>query len=187
MSWFHKLSAGNGTNPPRLPSWPGCITLHAGGGGGGGGLPPCDVTCKLTAPEVLLPGFGSTTVISYDPAVASVPEAASCVAETNAVVSAAPASSTWAPLTKLLPVTVMEKPPAVTRHRRDSRENGRRIPQRDGALARCGGIGRADGLHGDRVRVGRRDGCCVHARGADDSGGERASADAVDLPGDRSI
>src|ERR1700733_5650868 len=106
MSWFHRLSAGNATNPPRLPSWPGCMALHATGGGGGGLPPLCEVTCKSTAPEVLLPGFGLTTVISYIPGVACVPEAPSCVADTNVVVSAAPASSTWAPLTKSLPVMV---------------------------------------------------------------------------------
>ena len=42
------------------------------------------------------------------------PEACSWVVETKVVASAAPASSTCAPLTKLLPVTVIEKAPAET-------------------------------------------------------------------------
>ena len=79
MSWFHRLSAGNGTKPPRLPPWPGCITLHAsggGGGGGGGGLPPPDeVTCKFTALETLLPGLGFITVTAIVPTVEAVPVA----------------------------------------------------------------------------------------------------------------
>src|SRR6202050_5755642 len=53
MSVFHRLLAGNGTNPPRLPSWPGCMALHVEGGGGG--LPLlCEVTCKLIALAALL-------------------------------------------------------------------------------------------------------------------------------------
>src|ERR1700733_6813171 len=54
MSLFQGLSAGNGMNPPKLPSCPGCIALHASGGG----LPPLsDVTSKLMAPDALVPGF----------------------------------------------------------------------------------------------------------------------------------
>src|ERR1700722_2376457 len=93
ISVFHKLLAGNGTNPPRLPSWPGCMTLHVEGGGGG--LPLlCEVTCKLIVPEALLPGFGFTTAIAYIPALPSAPVAESCVERVNVVVSATPANCT---------------------------------------------------------------------------------------------
>jgi hypothetical protein len=74
----------------------------------------CEVTCKLIGLDALLPGFGFTTVIAYIPAVASEPLAVSCVEEVNVVVSTPPANSTSAPLTKSLPVMVIEKPPAVT-------------------------------------------------------------------------
>ena len=42
------------------------------------------------------------------------PVAVNCVAETNAVVSAAPPNITCAPLTKPLPVTVSENAPTAT-------------------------------------------------------------------------
>ena len=84
MSLFHRLSAGNGRKPPRLPPCPGCITLHArGGGGGGGGLPPPDeVTCRVSELDALPPGSGFTTVTANMPAEAAVPVAWSCVADT---------------------------------------------------------------------------------------------------------
>lgn len=43
----------------------------------------------------------------------SVPLAISCIADVNVVVSAVPANSTFAPFTKLLPLMVSEKLPAV--------------------------------------------------------------------------
>src|ERR1700734_3992499 len=93
ISVFHRLLAGNGTNPPRLPSWAGCMALHVEGGGGG--LPLlCEVTCKLIPLDALLPGFGFTTVVAYIPGVPSEPLALSCVEEVNVVVSILPASCT---------------------------------------------------------------------------------------------
>ena len=81
--WFHKLSAGKGKKPLRLPPWPKLIALHALGGGGGGGLPPdCEVTVTFTAPELLPPGFGLLTVMANIPAEGAEPVAVSFVAET---------------------------------------------------------------------------------------------------------
>jgi hypothetical protein len=75
---FHKLSAGKGRKPFKLPPWPTLIALHALGGGGGGGLPPdCDVTVTLIPAEVLLPGFGLLTVTANIPALGAVPFAVS--------------------------------------------------------------------------------------------------------------
>src|ERR1700683_821508 len=89
ISVFHRLRPANGTNPPRLPSCPGCMALQAEGGGGGG-LPLLgEVTCKPIAPEPLLAGFGFTTGIAEVPAVASTPDALSCVDDVKVVVSAA--------------------------------------------------------------------------------------------------
>ena len=105
---FHKLSAGKGRNPFRLPPWPRLNPLQAlVGGGGGGGLPPdCEVTVTLIAEDVLLPGFGLLTLTPNIPALVSEPVAVSFVDETKVVVTAAPPNSTCAPLTKLLPITV---------------------------------------------------------------------------------
>ena len=63
--------------------------------------------------EVLLPGSGFCTVMGKAPAEVAFPVAASCVAETKAVVSAVPLRRTCAPLTKLEPVTVREKFPRL--------------------------------------------------------------------------
>ena len=77
-------------------------------------MPPPDVTCRLIALEALLPGSGFTTVTANVPTVAAVPEACNRVEVENVVASGAPASITCAPLTKLLPVTVMEIEPCAT-------------------------------------------------------------------------
>src|SRR5450755_5191042 len=75
---FHKLSAGKGRNPLRLPPCPRVKPLQALGGGGGGGFPPdCEVTVTLIAEEVLLPGFGLLTLTPNIPALASEPVAVS--------------------------------------------------------------------------------------------------------------
>jgi hypothetical protein len=81
---FHKLSAGKGRKPFKLPPWPVLIPLHAlGGGGGGGGFPPDGVvTVTFNEPDALLPGLGLVTLIAYIPAVVSEPVAVSFVAET---------------------------------------------------------------------------------------------------------
>jgi len=73
-----------------------------------------EVTCKLCEFDALLPGFGFATEIVYDPAAFSVAVAVSCIDETNAVVSALPLRRTCAPLTKLLPVMLSVKLPALT-------------------------------------------------------------------------
>src|SRR5580700_11955931 len=96
---FHKLSAGKGRNPLRLPPCPKLIALQALGGGGGGLPPDCEVTVTLIAEEVLLPGFGLLTLTPNIPALASEPVAVSFVDETKAVLTAAPPNSTCAPLT----------------------------------------------------------------------------------------
>src|SRR5262249_35192061 len=113
ISLFHKLSDGNGTNPPRLPPCPGDMTLHAlgGGGGGGGGRGLLEVRCTFIADEVLEPGFGLRTVTAIVPADAAVPDAVSFVDETKLVFNAAPPKRTCAPLTKSDPFTVRVKPP----------------------------------------------------------------------------
>ena len=102
--WFHKLSAGKGRKPLRLPPCPTVTPLHASGGGGG--LPPDDVTVTLKAPDVLLPGFGLLTVTPKLPAVFAEPVAVSVVDETKVVAAEAPPNKTCAPLTKFVPVIV---------------------------------------------------------------------------------
>jgi hypothetical protein len=109
MSLFHRLSAGNGRKPFKLPPWPGVITLHALGGGGGGGA--LDVTCTFVEFEVLLPGFGLLTVIANVPGAAALPVTVSFVAELKVVLSAVPPNSTCAPVTNPLPLTVKVNAP----------------------------------------------------------------------------
>ena len=110
MSWFQRLSAGNGTNPFRLALWPRLIPLQLGGG-----LPPLvEVTCKLWDADVALPGLGFITATEKVPADASFPVAVSCVDDTKIVASGEPARSTCAPLTNPLPFTVIASAPAGT-------------------------------------------------------------------------
>jgi len=71
------------------------------------------VTVKFTVEDVLLPGSGFCALTVYVPALAAFPAAVNCVAELNVVVIALPFSSTFAPLTNLLPVTVREKFPVL--------------------------------------------------------------------------
>lgn len=105
------MSAGNGTNPLRLASCPALITLQADGGGG----PLLEVvTCKVCELDVLLPGFGFCTDMVYEPEEFSVPVVVSCIDDVNVVASAEPFSSTCAPFTKLLPVMLSVKLPALT-------------------------------------------------------------------------
>lgn len=75
---------------------------------------PVDVTCKFSEPEVALPGLGSTTDTENVPAEGALPVAVSCVTDRKVVASAEPASITCAPLTKLLPFTVIAKLPEGT-------------------------------------------------------------------------
>src|SRR5271169_565894 len=82
MSWFHKLSAGNGRNPFRLALCPRLMMLQLGGGP----LVLLEVTCKFWDPEVALPGLGLTTATENVPADAAFPVAVSCVDDTNVVV-----------------------------------------------------------------------------------------------------
>lgn len=111
MSLFQRLSDGNGTNPLRLPPCPAVIALHAEGGGGGPPPPLVEVTCKVSELEVALPGFGFITLTAKLPAEVALPVAVSCVEEIKVVESAEPESITCAPVTKLLPVTAIEKLP----------------------------------------------------------------------------
>lgn len=78
MSVFQRLSAGNGTKPPRLAPWPSAMLLQ---------LEACvePVTCRLTLDDELLPGDGLLTLMPYVPADETEPVAMSCVAETNVV------------------------------------------------------------------------------------------------------
>lgn len=110
ISLFHKLSAGNGTNPFRLALCPRLIALQLGGGV----PPPVEVTCKIWEAEVALPGFGFMTATANDPADACVPVAVSWVDDIKVVASGAPARSTSAPLTNPLPFTVIANAPAGT-------------------------------------------------------------------------
>jgi hypothetical protein len=71
------------------------------------------VTVTVIVVDELSPGLGLPTLTAYVPAVASVPVAVSCVDDTYVVASAAPAHSTAAPFTKLLPFTVSVNDPAV--------------------------------------------------------------------------
>ncbi len=77
-------------------------------------MPPLEVTWRLIALEALLPGSGLTTVTANVPTVAAVPVACNRVEVEKVVANGAPPSITCAPLTKLLPVTVMEMEPCVT-------------------------------------------------------------------------
>jgi hypothetical protein len=73
MSLFHRLSAGNGTNPFRLELCPRLIPLQLGGG-----FPPLvGVTCKFCEEEVALPGLGFITATENVPAENSLPVAVS--------------------------------------------------------------------------------------------------------------
>lgn len=73
MSWFHRLSDGNGTNPFRLALCPRPIPEQLGGG-----LPPVvEVTCKIREMEVALPGLGFITATEKFPATDSLPVAVS--------------------------------------------------------------------------------------------------------------
>src|SRR5580698_1569739 len=82
---FHRLSAGKGRKPFKMPPWPVLIPLQALGGGGGGGFPPpppdCAVTVTLIEPDALLPGLGLLTVTAKVPALVSVPVAVSFAEE----------------------------------------------------------------------------------------------------------
>src|SRR5580693_2480458 len=110
MSLFHRLSAGNGTNPFRLALCPRLIPLQLGGG-----FPPLvEVTCKFWEAEVALPGLGFVTATENVPAEFSLPVAMSCVEDTNVVASGAPARSTCAPLTNPPPFRAIAKAPAGT-------------------------------------------------------------------------
>jgi hypothetical protein len=73
-----------------------------------------EVTCKFSEPEVALPGLGFTTDTENVPAEGALPLAVSCAADTKVVASGEPANITCAPLTKLLPFTVMVKLPEGT-------------------------------------------------------------------------
>jgi hypothetical protein len=64
--------------------------------------------------ELLLPGSGLTTTIPKRPAEDAEPVAASCVVETNVVVSGMVASMTCAPWMKFVPVTMRLKVPVPT-------------------------------------------------------------------------
>jgi hypothetical protein len=81
---------------------------------GGGVPPPLEVTCKFCEPEVALPGLGFTTTTENVPAEGALPVAVSCVADTKVVAIGEPANITCAPLTKLLPFTVIVKLPEET-------------------------------------------------------------------------
>jgi len=103
--WFHKLFAEKVMKPFRLPCTPGVNPLHALGGG------VFPVTCTLTDPDEVLPGFGLVTLTENVPGVFAFPVAVSFDALTKVVVSAEPAKVTCAPDTKSLPFTVMAKAP----------------------------------------------------------------------------
>ncbi len=86
------------------------MTLHMGGVD----PVPLEVTCKFSDPEVALPGLGFTTETENVPAEGALPVAVSCAADTKVVASGELANITCAPLTKLLPFTVMVKLPEGT-------------------------------------------------------------------------
>src|SRR5580692_10812705 len=112
ISWFHRLSDLNGTNPFRLALWPRLMPLQLGGG-----FPPPEleeVTCKIWEAEVALPGLGFITEMEYVPADAASPLAVSCVEETKVVARGEPARSTCAPLTNPLPWAVIVNAPDET-------------------------------------------------------------------------
>jgi hypothetical protein len=112
ISWFHRLSDLNGTNPFRLALWPRLMPLQLGGGS-----PPPEleeVTCKIWEAEVALPGLGFITEMEYVPTDASFPVAASCVEETKVVASGEPARSTCAPRTNPLPFAEIVNAPDET-------------------------------------------------------------------------
>ena len=100
MSVFQRLSLGNGRKPFRVAPWPSDIWLQADGSGG------VPLTWKLRAEDWLLPGSGFSTTTEKVPADAALPVAVSCVEETKVVEIAEPLSSTCAPETNLLPLTV---------------------------------------------------------------------------------
>jgi hypothetical protein len=72
-----------------------------------------ELTCRFTLFELALPGSGFTTLTAKVPADVAVPVAVNCVAETNEVASAEPASITCAPETKFAPVTAIENAPVL--------------------------------------------------------------------------
>lgn len=105
MFAFQRLSAGNGTNPFKLPPCPVAIPLHAFD------VLFAGVTVTLTAPDVAPPGSGLTTVTGMAPVEDIVPDAVSWLGDVNVVAMAFPPKKTCAPLTKLLPVRLKVKGP----------------------------------------------------------------------------
>src|SRR5215813_12352444 len=71
----------------------------------------CEVTLSVSGAETA-PGPGLATVMLAAPTCAAVPVAVSCAAETKFVESGWPFHRTWAPLTKLPPLTVRVKVPS---------------------------------------------------------------------------
>src|SRR5271155_2811493 len=107
MSVFHAFPAGNGRNPFRLAPCPRLMPLHA--------LEfTAPFTCKFTVTELALPGSGFITLTAKVPAVGALPMAVSCVAETNEVTRALPASLPGDPATKSLLLAVSENAPVLT-------------------------------------------------------------------------